>query len=232
MAWPDLTRRSDAEELMDTASVTLAEFESCLEDLAFLNRLTFAYYPTERWVGRALEHSGGRRLRLLDVGCGYGDMLRRLRDRYGTERLELTGVDLNPLAAAAAARAGGNDGIRYVTSDVFAVEERFDLVVSAIFTHHLKDAALVRFLKWMEERAAVGWLINDLQRHIVPWAFTRWFPVLMRLDPMTAHDGPISVTRAFRAEDWDRLLREAGFRPGEVAVRRVFPFRWAVGRLK
>jgi SAM-dependent methyltransferase len=231
-AWPDLSRRSEDEELMDTATVSLAEFESCLRDLAFLNRLTLAYYPTERWVGRALNHAGGRRLRLLDVGCGYGDMLRRLRDRFGAERMELVGVDLNPLAAEAARRAGGSEGIRYETADVFAFDERFDLVISAIFTHHLKDPALVRFLRWMEERAASGWLINDLRRHIVPWAFTRWFSVLMRLDPMTAHDGPVSVSRAFVRADWDRLLAEAGFRPGDVEVARVFPFRWTVGRLK
>ena len=39
-----------------------------------------------------------------------------------------------------------------------------DFVVSSLFTHHLSDAMIVRFLRWMEATARRGWLIYDLQR--------------------------------------------------------------------
>jgi hypothetical protein len=57
--------------------------------------------------------------------------------------------------------------ITYETGDVFALDpaRRFDVVVSALFTHHLDDAQLVRFLRWMQATARLGWFVNDLHRH-------------------------------------------------------------------
>jgi 2-polyprenyl-3-methyl-5-hydroxy-6-metoxy-1,4-benzoquinol methylase len=228
---PDLARRGSGPELMDDERVPFEDFARCLADLAWLNRLTLAYRPTERWVATALARAPRRRLTLLDVGSGYGDMLRRLARRFG-DRLELVGVDLNPWSARAARAAAPEAPIRYETADIFelAAERRFDLVVSALFTHHLGDTEVVRFLAWMEARAELGWFISDLHRHALPWLFLRLLPRAVPLDRMVAHDGPVSVTRAFRRRDWTRLLAEAGIAPGAAAIRWEVPFRYTVSR--
>jgi hypothetical protein len=59
--------------------------------------------------------------------------------------------------------------IRFETADVLARMDplRTDFIVSSSFTHHLGDADLVRFIRWMDRYAAHGWFINDLQRHIL-----------------------------------------------------------------
>jgi 2-polyprenyl-3-methyl-5-hydroxy-6-metoxy-1,4-benzoquinol methylase len=141
--------------------------------------------------------------------------------------VDLTGLDLSPWAGRYAANMGTPG--RWITADLFALDpaERFDVVLCSLFTHHLRDPELVRFLGWLEARARLGWLISDLHRHPLPWAFV-WCAVrLMRLDPMVVHDSTLSIARSFRRADWRRLLDQAGV---EAQIRWTFPFRWLVSR--
>jgi 2-polyprenyl-3-methyl-5-hydroxy-6-metoxy-1,4-benzoquinol methylase len=235
MAGVDLSRRSTARELMDGEPVDLAALEACLRDLERINRWTRSYALTLRWLDRVVAKHGPQRLLLLDMGSGYGDMLRRIAawgQRRGL-RLDLVGIDRNPQATIAAARATPSDHpIRYLTADVFDVpdELRPDLVISALFAHHLDDAQLVRFLCWMESRARLGWLINDLHRHFLPYWIARWTPSYLRMSRLVRHDASISVARAFEERDWQRLFQTLGEPPPTVTWH--FPFRYAVSRIK
>ena len=96
---------------------------------------------------------------------------------------------------------------------------RTDFIVSSSFTHHLGDADLVRFIRWMDRYAAHGWFINDLQRHILPYFFIKYATRFLPVNRMARHDGPVSVARAFVADDWRHLLAEAGI-PAERACRK------------
>ena len=227
-----LRHRSTAEEWMDDASATEAAFSAALTDLARINRLSLAYPPVLRWLdGLAARTGGATRLSVLDVGAGGGDMLREIA-AWGVRRgvaLDLCGLDRSPWAARHAAAAG--TPARWITADLFDLDpaERFDVVVCSLFTHHLRDPELVRFLRWLEARAARGWLISDLHRHPVPWAFV-WAGVrLLRMDPMVVHDSTVSIARGFSRADWEGALREAGV---EAEIRWAFPFRWQVGTIR
>ena len=106
------------------------------------------------------------------------------------------------------------------------------MVISALFTHHLEDESLVRFLRWMEDRADLGWFSNDLHRHAISHAFARAMVATLPVNRLVVHDAPLSVARAFTRADWDRVIAEAGFAPGEVSVEWFTPFRYGVGRIK
>jgi SAM-dependent methyltransferase len=233
----DLRRRSTEPELMDAEASELVTFAACLRDLERINRWTGAYRITLRWLERLLDRHGRKRpLVILDVGSGYGDMLRRIAgfaERQGVA-VDLIGVDANPHATVAAAGATPPERpIRYVTDNVFDLSPtiRPDVVISALFAHHLDDARLVRFLGWMDERARLGWLINDLHRHPVPYLIARVAPVLLQMDDMVRHDASVSVARAFQRRDWERLLEAAGLAAPPTTLAAWFPFRFAVGRI-
>ena len=119
----DLKGRSTEPEFMDAEASDPASLEACLRDLARINRWTGAYRITVRWLERLLDrHRLARPLVVVDVGCGYGDMLRRIAAfaEHRDVAVDLIGVDVNPYAAAAAARATPpGRPIRYVTRDVF-----------------------------------------------------------------------------------------------------------------
>ena len=105
-------------------------------------------------------------------------------------------------------------------------------MISALFAHHLDDAQLVRFLRWMEARARLGWLINDLQRHPIAWHIAWSAPRLLRMNRLVRHDAPLSVARALDERDWQRLLEEAGLAPPAATIEARFPYRYAIGRIK
>ena len=219
---------------MDTEQVTPTDFAACLADLAAVNTVTLARLPTLGFMQRAVRRAPGRALRVLDVGCGEGDMLRRLH-RWGVRgghRLELVGLDMNDQGIAAA-RAATPPGVpvEYRCADVFDTgAERFDVVLSALFTHHLDNAEIVRFLRWMEGAAGLGWFINDLHRHQIAYHAFRALSTAAGWHRFVRHDGPVSVARSFRREDWHGLLAEAGITGAEV--RWHVPFRYCVSRFK
>jgi SAM-dependent methyltransferase len=242
MGTVDFTRRSTADELMDTEQVGFEEFRACLVDLAQINRLTLAYRPTfaflDRLVARGLRGlSKDRPLEVVDVGSGYGDMLRKV-DAWAAARgvsVSLTGVDLNPWSRRSAAEATPpGRPITWVTADAFAYEPPggIDVVLSSLFTHHLPDPLVARFLAWMEEKARLGWFVNDLHRHPLPYHVFRGWSRLARWHRFVQHDGPVSIARAFTAADWRRLIADAGVDSTAVEVRWWIPFRLSVGRLK
>src|SRR5258707_14935316 len=101
MATLDLSRRSTLSELMDSDVTDFATFRACLVDLAKVNQLTLSYRPTLRFfdgLARSGALSRDRTVTVVDVGSGYGDMLRKI-DRWAVRRgfnASLAGVDLNP----------------------------------------------------------------------------------------------------------------------------------------
>ncbi|WP_458093550.1 methyltransferase domain-containing protein [Roseomonas sp. WA12] len=224
-----LHARSSAPEIMDDAAQDFSAFSSALRDLERINRVSLAYRPTLRWLDALARRTGARRLSVLDVGAGGGDMLARVAD-WGLRRgvaVELAALDRSPHAAAHARARHPGLPVRWITADLFDLDpaERYDAVICALFTHHLDDDLLLRFLRWMEARARLGWLVSDLHRHPIPWA-TVWAGVrLLRMDPMVVHDSTVSIARGFSRADWEQLISQAGVR---AELRWAFPFRWTV----
>jgi 2-polyprenyl-3-methyl-5-hydroxy-6-metoxy-1,4-benzoquinol methylase len=231
----DLRRRSTADEWMDIEPLDTHELQRCLKQLAQINLLSLGYRPTLSWLAAAARRNQGRRLSLLDVGYGYGDMLRRIRhwaDRRGIA-LDLHGLDINPVTREVAlAATPASCEIHYHTGDIFALpgERRYDLIVSSLFAHHLGDVALLRFLRWMQAHATVGWFINDLERSALAYFGVKQFLTVMGYHRVVRHDGPVSVERALTLDEWRDMLDDAGLH-GRTTVRRFFPFRIGVGAL-
>lgn len=235
----DFSQRSTQAELMDDPSVGREEFRACLADLARVNALTMNYRPTLRFFERLLARARtrGRPLEVVDVGSGYGDMLRTIARWARRQQLEvsLTGVDLNPWSRVAAVEATDPGlGIAWVTADALAYNppRGIDVVISSLFTHHLHNPQIVELIQWMEARARLGWFINDLHRHRLPYHGFRLLAALVSAHAFVRHDGPVSIRRAFVRADWERLLVGAGVAPDTAEVEWMFPFRMTVARYK
>ena len=70
------TKRAQLTEWMDEPC-DYEEFRDCLCDLAKVNRMVFAYRPTLNWLEQ-FAGCAAETLHIVDVGCGGGDMLRRI----------------------------------------------------------------------------------------------------------------------------------------------------------
>ncbi len=231
-----LALRTYQPELMDDSGIGFEEFAQTLRQLRLLNVLTTAYRPTLQaldYFRTARHRDSTRPLRILDIGSGYGDMLRKIEAWAAQHSIpvELAGVDLNPWAEKSARQAATpNSRIRYITADIFEFkpEQPYDVIVNSLFTHHLSDAGLVQGMKWMSDQARYGWFINDLHRHPIPYYFIRGFVRLFGFNRLIQNDAPLSVARAFVREDWTNFARKAGLNPKVLQIKWHWPFRWGV----
>jgi SAM-dependent methyltransferase len=219
---------------------TYADFRACLVDLAHCNRLTLAARPTLHFLSRiAATHPPQTPLRIplriLDVGFGGGDMLRRI-ERWAAQRnlpVQLTGIDLNPYAARAAAEfTPSGSQIQWLTGDAYSYSEPVDIILSALLTHHLETPELVRFLAWSDATARCGWFINDLCREPVPARLFTLLAGTLRWHRFVQHDGPVSFRRSFREADWQQLLTAAAVPLAQTSLQRWTPGRLCVERVK
>jgi len=232
----DFRHRAVLTELMDEPC-SRAELRACLRDLSRLNRWFLAYRPILNWLGKVAPLGSSQPIHILDVACGYGDSLRRI-ERWARTRgiaVELTGLDLNPDAIAIAAEATpSTSAIRWVASDVFTwqPDKPVHLIVSSLFTHHLSEPDLIRFVQWMESNMQLGWFINDLSRAAVPYHLLRIFTKLAGLHRFVQHDGPVSIARSFVHNDWRRICAQAGLNLQTVSIQPFFPARLCVSRIK
>jgi SAM-dependent methyltransferase len=236
----DFTQRGTTPELMDTEVVSYADFRTCLEQLTQANGVFLPYRPTLSFLDRlrtAGRFTGDKPVSIVDVGCGYGDTLRRIdrwAERHGIA-VDLQGVDRNPWSARAAAdvTAPGRP-IRWITQDLFEYrpDGEIDIVISSLFAHHLPEAKLAHFVAWMEANTRLGWFVNDLLRHPLAYHGLRAGFWLTNRHRFLRHDGPVSIANAFRRADWERTIASAGPVPGGVSIETWFLFRLCVARTK
>jgi len=118
----------DLPELMD-GDCSYEDFRGCLRSLEQINSWLLGYRPTLAWLNRlppalrdhALPDHGLRDpVHIVDVGSGGGDLLRQIAGwaRRRGIAVELTGIDLNPYAARAAAESTPKElGIAWVTGN-------------------------------------------------------------------------------------------------------------------
>ena len=233
----DLRHRRDEPEWLDGADLNPAELEAVLRDLATFNQVFLGHYPLLRWLDRAVRAAGrDAPLTVVDIGCGYGDLLRAIR-RWSRRRkldLNLIGVDLNPeTIRIARAATDAADLIDYKAVDAFELASTtpVDLMISSLVTHHLSDHQITEFLRLMEATARRGWAICDLQRNRFLYHFIGLASRLARFHPMITHDGQLSVARSLTRAEWQRRIAEAGVSAADVSIRWFF-FRFLIGRLR
>jgi len=176
----------------------------------------------------------GASLRVLDLGCGAGDLGRALV-RAGARngcRVEVLGVDLSPEAVALArSLAVPGDGTSFERGDALGPAPDpagFDLVVSSFLLHHLPDDGAAAGVLRRSARARIGFVHLDLVRSRAAWLLFRLVGRSFVARRETWEDGLTSIRRCWTAREMASLA--AGAAPGaEVEVR--FPWRLRVSRL-
>jgi SAM-dependent methyltransferase len=233
----DFSKRSDRTEWLDEANLDPVELEKVLHDLAIFNNTFLGHYPIVRWLSRAVRTvPRGTPLTLVDIGCGYGDLLRAIR-RWARRRsvdLRLIGIDLNletiPIAQKATDRA---DRIEYRAMNAFDLASGgpVDFVVSSLVAHHLSNREITDLLLLMDNVARRGWAICDLQRNRFLYHFIGLSGRIAPFHPMVGHDGQISVTRSLSMREWRQRISDAGLSPADAKIR-WFLFRFLSSRLR
>ncbi len=209
--------------------VALADRVASLADIDRLNAWFGGYALTLREVRRvAAAADAGDVLVAVDVGGGHAALAVRLVEWARAARREIRVIvvdrDAESLALARHACAGYPE-IRLVLADATALPVRegaADVVASALTLHHLEPDAVVASLREMAAAARRGVIVNDLLRTRLAlglvWLATR----LLRCHPISRHDGPLSVRRAYSAAELTALAQKAGITTLRVRAHPIY----------
>ncbi len=144
-----------------------------------VNRLVSAWGHVYRTRVRPELRALGRPARVLDLGCGGGDVVVRSRGLARRDGLDVewVGADPDPRALDAA-RERSRPGVRFTAQgsrDLIAAGETFDLVLSNHVLHHLDAAELRTFAGDSLELARADRCCTPTSRAgDSPTACTRW----------------------------------------------------------
>ena len=219
---------------MDAADQDRRELARSLADLRGVNR----------WLGgtRVVLHHFARLAaahprpswRVLDVATGSADIPLALAAwaRSRGMRLHVVATDSHPTTLdLAREHTSADPDVSVEAADALALpyaDGAFDVALCSTALHHfdVEDEA-VRVLRELDRVSRVGVIVNDLARSLPALAGARLLAATVwRTHPVTRHDGPLSVRRAFTPAELRRLARAAGL--GNATVRAHFPFRVAL----
>lgn len=224
-----LSRRQLTPELMDDPGLDPGEHRRALEGLRRLNVASAAARRIWVPIQTLADELGCRRLRVLDLACGGGDVAIGLWQlaRRSDCQLEILGCDISRVAIDVARSRAAATGaqVDFEVHDVFAnLPADFDVVMNSLFLHHLNEPDAIRLLRGMASAARQLVLVDDLSRS--RWAYaTVWLGAhLLCRSPIVRVDGPRSVANAFSPREAASLFAQAGMH--SVQMRGHWPCRW------
>jgi SAM-dependent methyltransferase len=223
-----MSDRSYQKELLDDLTVPFEEIQLNMHELNLINHWLGGHRITLEGIRKLLGKQLSGNPLVLEIGCGGGDNL-KVVNRWAVAKrsgLRLVGVDINPACIAYARDAFPRAD--YLVSDYRQTGKDIhpDVIFSSLFCHHFTNDELVTQLRWMYERAEIGFFINDLHRHPLAYWSIRLLTSLFSKSRLVRHDAPVSVKRGFTRSDWKALLQRAGI--SEAEIRWKWAFRWLI----
>ena len=226
-----LKQRSNEPELMDDLSLTGEELRQNLYELEVINNWLGGHKVVLDALNKlTARHAPPQPLRIADIGCGGGDTLQSIA-RWARRKkitVELIGVDANDfMVQYARERCRAYPEISVEQHDVFSdtfAQQPYDIAVCSLFCHHFTNAQLVQMFRQLYRQAHFGVVINDLHRHWLAYYSIMYITRIFPSSHLVRNDAPLSVWRAFKREELQQLVQQAGVQ--SYKLRWMWAFRW------
>lgn len=228
----DFSTRATDPELMDDLQCSGPVVVQTLRELEFINKWLGGNHVTLQAIKAITRKKSLRRVRIIDVGCGSGDVLLHLRQWASANDLqtELTGVDANPhIINLAQTHCNQYSDITFESMDILSMKFKSletDILIGTLFFHHFTQTQLTDFFSQLKNQVRIAIIINDLHRHPLAYYSIKWLTALFSKSEMVKSDAPLSVRRGFSRPELETVLRNAGYDRFKISWK--WAFRWQV----
>lgn len=211
---------------MDKSSVDQDTLFRTYDQFHRLNRLLTGWKSLFKQRILPLSETA-RPLKILDIGCGGGDLCRNLSEWAGRSSIpvDITGIDPDPRAIRYSRSQPLPDNVRFLhctAADLVHIEETFDVVLSNHLLHHLEDSEVTTLCREAEKLTTGTVLFNDIRRSRTGYLlFGAISPLLFR-HSFIVRDGLTSIRRSFHPDEMKSVL------PAGWNVESLFPWRLLV----
>jgi len=222
---PSLAKRQLEPEDIDDPTLDTQLLHGALRGLTTINLLSASAGIVWTPIYRLARRLGKKRLRVLDIATGAGDVPMDLwqKGRRAGLQLDILGVDVSERALdfgrQRAAETGADIQFRHL--DVFSetLPKDFDVVMCSLFLHHLDDAAAQSLLRSMANATNHLVLVNDLRRHW--WGLTLAYVAgrVLTRSSVVHVDAVRSVRAAFTMDEVRQMASAAGLQGAKISRR-------------
>ena len=199
-----------------------------LDNLRIANHRFGGARSVLRPLGPLLDARRGGVVRLLDIGCGSGDIARAatMRAHAAGVRLQAIAVDSDPVVIEVARVACRDwpdiEVVRADARDLPFAAQTFDYVVASMLLHYFDFAYAERLLRTWRRLATDAVIVSDVERHWLPYLAVRLLGHVSSSPLFDAGHGR-TIRRGFRPGELAQLGARAGF--ADPRISRHFPYR-------
>ncbi len=225
--------RSKSVEIMDDLSMGGEILLKTLDQLAVINKWLGGNAITLNGIKILLKQKPvNKELTIIDLGCGGGDMLRKVAD-YGRKKgysFKLIGVDANLHTIEYAKKLSQEyPEINYLHQDVFSNEFKqlsYDIVLATLFIHHFSGTKLVGLMRMLHDNAKLGVVVNDLHRHALAYYLFKLLSITIS-NEMVKQDGLTSILRGFKKDELVMISEQLNVK-SYIDWKWAFRFQWII----
>ncbi|MGK4568269.1 class I SAM-dependent methyltransferase [Flavobacterium sp. 3HN19-14] len=156
---------------MDDFAMKGETLRDALDKIAALNKFLGGNKLTLNGVKKLIaEIPLQKKVTIIDVGCGNGDMLRYLADyaRENKVNCQFIGIDLNEFTIDYARKLSEiYPEISFQCLDIFSqqfIDLKYDIALCTLTLHHFKNKEIVDVMNILKANSKNGIVINDLHR--------------------------------------------------------------------
>lgn len=226
--------RTEEEEIMDDFSLKGEELRDALDKIAVINRLLGGNTLTLEGIRQLVANAKEKKITIVDVGCGNGDMLRALAD-FGKKNkytFHLIGIDANAFTIEHAKHLSTDyPMIQYECWDIFQDAFRkleYDIVLCTLTLHHFKNNQINYLLQLFYSKAKLGIVINDLHRNILAYRLFQLVCFVFQLNKMSREDGLISILRGFKKQELVEFSEKNNLKNYSIHWKWAFRYQWVI----
>ncbi len=238
MSWPDTSKRSKSPEIMDDFTLKGDALRKTLDKIAAINSLLGGNRVSFDGLKKLIQlRPDLKTLKIIDAGCGNGEMLRELRNAKFLKsfNLELIGIDANPDTIAYARQSSVDfQDIRYKCADILHCDSailKCDVILCTLTLHHFSNPEIELLLQRFYQNAAIGIVINDLHRSIIAYKLFQLVCKVFSLEKMAENDGLISILRGFKRQELRNFSNKLNLKKYHIHWKWAFRYQWIISKL-
>ena len=231
----DTTTRTLAPELMDDFEMSGDVLEEALIKIANINQLLGGNKITINGIQKLITKTDKtQEITIIDVGCGNGDMLRKIADFGLANNLnfKLIGLDANQFTIQCAKKLSVlYPTIKFEVADILDSSfENYsaDIFLCTLTLHHFSDREIEKLLTVMHKNSTHGIVINDLHRNAFAYRLFQILCLIFRLKTMTKQDGLTSILRGFKKEELVAFSQKLNFINVKIKWKWAFRYQWII----
>ena len=218
---------------MDDLDMQGNELAKTLQDLDKVNRLLGGNNITVEGVEKLLKSCCYRRpVKIIDVGCGNGSILKQVANygRKTSNELQLLGIDANENAMEIAEEnLLDYPEVSFKAMDVFSKEFKAleaDIILCTLTLHHFSNDEIVRLMQIFTEKAGLGVVINDLKRSKRAYYLFQAFCTAFGISEINREDGLTSILRSFKKDELKAFGKDLQVSRQEINEKWAFRYQW------